>query len=157
MFGERAQPAGNLVAARGKADADGVIFELLMERTGVEIAGAFVERIGHQVGEARLVGRNLCRAVAKCKVDGDERQARFAYQPRLDAAGTDDALNVGCGLRGRSDRADDGKPCQHADLKECTHRDGGRPLGCKNCHHDFFSFLSSAVRASAGFGHSFTR
>ena len=71
-----------------------------MERLGVERAGAFVEQVGHQVGDAGLVLRVLGGAAAEGEVDGDQRNRRIAHQPGLDAARADHALDLHR-LRGR--------------------------------------------------------
>ena len=62
VLDQRAQRAGELVAAGAEAEADRVSFRCARgTRASIEIAGAFVEQVGHHVGEAGLAGRVLAR------------------------------------------------------------------------------------------------
>ena len=65
---QRAQRAVEVVAADREAELDGVVLEPLVERLGVELAGAFVEQVGGHVGDAGLVGRVLAGAAAEGEI-----------------------------------------------------------------------------------------
>ena len=100
--GARAACAASRGNDRGSAlkpQLDRVALEPLLERLGVELAGALVEQRGDHVGDAGLVGRVLAGAAAEGEVHGDQRHRRLAHQPGLDAARADDALDRWCALR----------------------------------------------------------
>jgi hypothetical protein len=87
-----------MVAAGREAQLHGVLLDALLERLGVELAGAVVEQRGGQVRHARLDLGILVGAADEGEVHRDQRDGRIAHQPRLDAAGRLHHLDLG-GLR----------------------------------------------------------
>ena len=82
---ERAQRAAEIVAADAEAELDGVVFQPLVIGLAVEIAGAFVEQVGGEIGGAGLVGGVLAGAAVKGVIERDQRHRLLAHQPGLDA------------------------------------------------------------------------
>ena len=111
--GEHLHIAEHHVAARIEIHARGERLQALLEGDQVEVAGAFVHHAGHEIGEALPVLRVLCGAAAEGEAHGDQGIGVALDEPGLDAAGTDDALDLHgvsrtCGER-RQQR-DGGKP-----------------------------------------------
>ena len=121
VVAQHAQAAAEGVAGGAEGELDGAAVEPLMERLGVEIAGALVEEVADKIGDAGLVVGILRRAAGKGIFHGDQRHGRVLDEPGLDAARRDQVLDLRRRLRGR----DRGK-------RECrTGGDGQREVTCR--------------------------
>ena len=79
-----------------KLQLDRLVLQPLLERLGVEIAGAFVEQSRPSCRRAPALSAGSCEEPPrKAKFERDQRHGRLAHQPGLDAAGADDALDLG--------------------------------------------------------------
>ena len=98
---EHAQRAAEIVARRAEAQFDGAAVEAFVEGAGIEVARTFVERVGDQIADAGLVGRVLRRAAAEGIFHRDQRHGGVLHEPGLDAAGRNQMLDLGGGVRRR--------------------------------------------------------
>ncbi len=132
IFRQCAQCAAQRVTVGAEIQLDRLALEPFMERLGIELADAVVERRGGEIGGARLARRILCGAAGEGEVDGDQRDGRLAHQPGLDAARAHDALDGGRGGRSR----------QRYRRQE-RYRDRGAANGfgqdARDCVHECFS------------------
>ena len=102
-----------------------------MERLGVEVAGAFVEQVGHQIADAGLVGRVLRGAAGEGIFHRDQRNGGVLHEPGFDAAGRNQVLDLGRGLRRhRRDKPDRKTGGEHA---------GEAPREVQGIGHERFS------------------
>ncbi len=102
---EHAQRAAEIIPRRTEAQLDGAAIETLVKGLGIEIARAFVEQIGDHVADAGLVGGILRRAAAEGIFHRDQRHGGVLHEPGLDAAGRNQTLDLGRGVRrGRGQR-----------------------------------------------------
>ena len=85
LFGQHAHRAVDRVAAGAEAHLGAGIVELRLEGVAVEIAGAFVEQAGHQLGQPFLAGRVLRGAALEGEADRDDRHRIVLDQPGGDA------------------------------------------------------------------------
>ena len=72
-----------------------------MEGLGIEVTRAFIEQVGDQIADPGLVGRILRGAAAKGIFHRDQRHGGILHEPGLDAAGRNQMLDPGRGLRRR--------------------------------------------------------
>ncbi len=98
VVAQHAQAAAEGVAGGAEGELDGAAVEPFVEGLGIEIAGAFVEEVADQVGDARLVLGVLGRAAGKGIFHRDQRHGCVLHEPGLDAAGRDQALDLCGGL-----------------------------------------------------------
>ncbi len=84
--GERAQVAVERVRVGVEGEIDAQVLKLRLEGARIEVAGAFVEKPRHQVGEPGLAFRVLRRAAAERDVHGDDRDRVVLHQPGLEPA-----------------------------------------------------------------------
>ena len=98
---EHAQRAAEIIPRRAEAQFDGAPVEVLVEGLGIEIARALVEQIGDHVADAGLAGRILRRAAAEGKFHRDQRHGGVLHEPGFDAAGRNQMLDFGGGVRRR--------------------------------------------------------
>jgi len=117
------QRAAELIPVRRKAELNGALLQHLLKRARIELAGALIEQRSHHGGEAGLVGGVGVGAARERVIERHDRYRRFAHQPRLDAAGRGDRLD----LARRVGRRHGGEAEDEAE------RDRDNPA------HDFFS------------------
>ena len=98
---EHAQAAAEIIPRRTEAQFDGAAVKAFMERLGIEIARALIEQIGDHVADAGFAGRVLGRAAAEGIFHRDQRHGGVLHEPGLDAAGRNQTLDLGRGLRWR--------------------------------------------------------
>ncbi len=72
-----------------------------MEGLGIEIAGTLIEQVGDQIADAGLRRRVLAGAATEGIFHRDQGHGRILDEPGFDAAGRDQALDLGGRLRRR--------------------------------------------------------
>ena len=106
-----------------------------MESVGIEVAGALVKQVGHQIGDPWLVGRVLRAAAGEGIFHRDQRHGGVLDEPGLDAAGRGQMLDLGRRLRRR--RCERGQRHAGGDEK--------RAGADRNINHERFSSRFAVV------------
>ena len=97
----------NHVARILEAHAEGKLLHALLELVRVELARAFVHHGGEEIGDAFLAGGILRAAALEDEAQRDERHCVLLHEPRIDAAGALDLLDLhGVGLGSENGRCE---------------------------------------------------
>ena len=131
IFRERAQRTADIVAVGAEIHLDGFALEPVLERPGIEIAGAVIEQRRDEIGGAGFARRVLDRAADESEVDGDQRHGRLVHQPGLDAAWAHHAFD-----RRRISRQRPPRSAAHGNDDRCRGAADGRTETsiCKTVH-----------------------
>ena len=87
VLGQRLEAAVEGVARVVEAHAHGDLLHALLELLGGEVAGAFVEHAGQEIGDALLARGVLRVAALEGEAHGDQRHAVLLDEPGRYAAG----------------------------------------------------------------------
>ncbi len=103
VLAEGSQRTVEIIARHAEAEFYGMSFQPFAECRTVEIAGTFVQHVGHETGRTRFIRLVLSGAALEGEAHGDEGHSVFAHEPGFDSRRTDDRLD----RHGRNRRDDE--------------------------------------------------
>ena len=97
---EHPQGAAEIIPRDAETQFDRAAVEMFVKRPGIQVARTLIDEVGDHVADAGLAVRILHGAAVHGEFHRDQRHGRILHEPGLDAAGRNQVLDLGGGVRG---------------------------------------------------------